>query len=53
MDKKSYYLAGSVGTFIGGYIPVLVGASSLSGWSILGGAVGGIGAILLLYKVSQ
>ena len=53
MDKKTYYIASSVGTIIGGYIPVLFGADGLSIWSILGGAVGGLGAIVLLYKMSQ
>ena len=52
MDKKVYYLASTVGTFIGGYIPTLLGADGLSIWSILGGAIGGIGAIILTYKLS-
>jgi len=53
MDKKAYYIASSIGTFIGGYAPVLFGADGLSAWSILGGLIGGICAIIIMYKVSQ
>ena len=53
MDKKVYYIAGSVGSLIGGYIPVLFGADGLSLWSILAGGVGGLGAIWLAYKLGN
>jgi hypothetical protein len=53
MDKKVFYLAGSVGTGIGSYLPILFGANGLSAWSILGGGVGGLLAIYALYKVSR
>lgn len=53
MDKKVYYIVSSVGTIVGGYIPVLLGADGLSPWSILGGLVGGILAIVVVYKISQ
>jgi uncharacterized membrane protein YeaQ/YmgE (transglycosylase-associated protein family) len=53
MEKKTFYIAGTVGTAVGGYLPMLFGADGLSLWSILGGGVGGILAIVLVYKLSQ
>jgi hypothetical protein len=53
MDKKVYYIASTVGTFVGGYIPVIFGADGFSVWSVLGGAAGGILAIVVVYKVSK
>jgi uncharacterized membrane protein YeaQ/YmgE (transglycosylase-associated protein family) len=53
MEKKTLYIAGSVGTAVGGYIPILFGADGLSIWSILGGGVGGILAITIVYKLSR
>ena len=53
MNKKVYYIASTVGTFVGGIIPTFFGADGLSIWSILGGLVGGIGAIIIMYKFSQ
>jgi hypothetical protein len=37
MDKKIFYIVGSVGTLIGGFVPMVFGADGLSLWSILGG----------------
>lgn len=53
MDKKVFYLAGSLGSALGGYVPVLLGADGLGIWSILGGLVGGIGAIIVAYRMSR
>ena len=53
MDKKIYYIASTVGTFAGGYIPTFFGADGLSIWSILGGGVGGVMAIIVVYRLSN
>ena len=53
MDKKIYYLVGSLGSTFGAYIPVILGAGGLSIWSILGGLVGGVGAIVVVYRLSK
>lgn len=42
-----------VGGSIGGYVPVLLGASSFGGWSILGAFVGGIVGIYVGVKMSD
>ena len=42
MDKKVILLVSGVGGIVGGYVPVLLGASGFSGWSILGAFIGGI-----------
>ena len=42
-----------VGGTVGGYLPVLLGAGSLSGWSLLGGFVGGTVGIWIGYKLSE
>jgi hypothetical protein len=52
MDKKLIVLMAGVGGTFGGYLPVLLGAGSLSGWSLLGGFVGGIIGIYIGYKLS-
>ncbi len=53
MDKKLIVLMAGVGGTVGGYLPVLLGAGSLSGWSLLGGFIGGILGIFLGYKLSD
>lgn len=53
MDKKIYYIASSIGTFVGGYIPTYFGADGFSPWSILGGGIGGILAIVIVYRLSN
>jgi hypothetical protein len=37
---------------IGGYIPVLFGASAFGLWSLLGSTLGGVVAIYFIYKQS-
>ena len=53
MDKKVFYLVGSIGSIIGGYIPVMFGAGGLSLWSILGSLIGGVGAIILVNQLTK
>jgi hypothetical protein len=53
MDKKVFYIAGAIGTLVGGYVPMLFGADGLSLWSILGGGVGGILTIMTVYKIGK
>jgi hypothetical protein len=45
-------MSGVVGT-VGGYIPVLFGASGFGGWSILGAFVGGLVGIWVGYKIGD
>lgn len=42
MNKGLIMLMSGVGGTIGGYLPVLLGVGGLSGWSILGGLIGGV-----------
>jgi hypothetical protein len=49
-DKAVVMLGFTIGSLIGGYIPILWGASFLSYSSIIGNAVGGIVGIYLSYK---
>ena len=53
MDKKIIMLLAGVGGTIGGYLPVLFGASGFGGWSILGAFVGGVAGIYAGYKLNQ
>ncbi len=51
MSSKSIVMLGMIiGSIIGGYIPILLGASFLSAWSILGSAAGGLLGIWITYK---
>jgi hypothetical protein len=42
-----------VGSFVGGYVPVLWGASSLGGESLLFGALGGIVGVFAGVRISE
>lgn len=53
MNKGVIMLMAGFGGSVGGYIPVLLGASGFSGWSILGGLLGGIAGIWLGVKISE
>ena len=53
MSKGIIGLMAGVGGTVGGYLPVLFGASGFGGWSILGAFVGGIAGIWVGYKMSQ
>ena len=51
MSSKSIVMLGAVvGSSIGGYIPIFLGASFLSLWSLLGSAFGGLLGIWITYK---
>ncbi|MCA9309129.1 hypothetical protein KC973_02015 [Candidatus Saccharibacteria bacterium] len=53
MDKRVIILVASVGGMLGAYIPMLLGAASLSGWSILGSFIGGLLGVWVGVKLSQ
>ena len=53
MNKRLMTLMVGVCGTIGGYIPVLLGASGLSGWSLLGGFVGGLVGIWAGFKLGE
>ena len=44
------YLTLSVFTTIGSYVPIFFGADQLSGWTILGGMIGGFVAVYIIYQ---
>jgi len=52
-DKKLIWLGMFVGSCAGSYVPMLFGADMLSGWSMLGSAVGSIAGVIAGYKLSQ
>jgi len=53
MSTKSLVMIGMViGSLIGGYIPILFGASFLSLWSLVGNTIGGILGIVIVYKLT-
>lgn len=52
MSTKTVVFIGMfVGSCVGGYIPVFLGASFLSVWSLVGNAIGGILGIAITYKL--
>ena len=54
MNKRTILLFASVFGFIGAYVPVLFGDNDiLSGWSILGGLIGGLFGIWLGVAASK
>jgi hypothetical protein len=54
MNKRTILLFASVFGFMGAYVPVLFGDNDmLSGWSILGGLVGGLFGIWLGVAASK
>lgn len=52
-SKRIIWLGMTIGTFIGGYLPVMWGGSTFSITSILLGAVGGVLGIIAGYKVTH
>ena len=52
MNKALIYLSLTIGGLVGSYLPVLFGSSYFGGWSILGGLIGGIGAIWIGVKLN-
>lgn len=54
MSRKALVLLGmTIGSFVGGYIPVLFGVDFFSMWAIVGNALGGIVGIWLSYKFTE
>lgn len=54
MSRSSLVMLGMiVGSIIGGYLPVLFGASLLSYISIIGNAIGGFVGVWISYKLTQ
>ncbi len=54
MDAKKIVLLGlTIGSLIGGYIPMLWGAGALSIASLIGNTLGGIVGIYIAFQVSQ
>lgn len=52
MSGKSLVMIGMfVGSIIGGYIPVLFGASLLSFASLIGNTIGAVAGIFIAYKL--
>lgn len=49
--KNTVMLAGTIGTIVGSYIPVLWGGTELSFISLILGGVGGVAAVILAYKI--
>lgn len=43
----------TVGTILGGYLPVIFGADALGIWSIIGSAVGGFAGIWAGWKLAN
>lgn len=54
MSRKFLVMAGmTVGSLIGGYVPMLWGADLLSVSSVLGNAVGGLLGIWIAFKMTN
>lgn len=51
MEKFTTYLILSVATGLGSYLPTWLGAGLFSGWSILGGFVGGLIGVYIIYRL--
>ena len=51
--RTSLYIAMTIGSVVGGYIPMLWGADMFSMWSILGSGIGAIAAIFVMYKINN
>ncbi|HSX01996.1 MAG TPA: hypothetical protein VLI05_01635 [Candidatus Saccharimonadia bacterium] len=50
MNKSTLWIAATLGSIVGGWLPTLFGAGDFSGWSILGGTVGGVAAVIAVYR---
>ncbi len=49
--RALYYLGAGIGGTIGSFVPLLWGASELSGWSIVLSGIGGIAGLWVAYKL--
>lgn len=52
-SKTLIYIFMAIGSFVGGWLPTLWGASALGGWSMLGGLIGGGLGIWAGFKLGQ
>jgi outer membrane lipoprotein SlyB len=54
MSPKTMIMIGMVaGTYLGGYVPTLLGADTFSMWSIIGSMIGGVIGVVLGYKITK
>jgi hypothetical protein len=54
MSSKSVIMLGmTIGSFVGGYVPVLFGADSFSYSSLFGSTIGGFVGVYLGYKITH
>lgn len=54
MSAKVLVIIGmTLGTFFGGYLPILIGVDALSLWSILGSLIGGLAGIYVGFKIAN
>jgi uncharacterized membrane protein YeaQ/YmgE (transglycosylase-associated protein family) len=52
MRKGPTYIGGFIGSLVGSFIPAIWGAGQLSGASLLFFLLGGIGGVLLAYRLN-
>ena len=50
MERWKMYILLSVFTTIGSYVPVFFGSSEFSGWTVIGGMVGGFIGVYIVYQ---
>lgn len=54
MASKTAILIGmTIGSMIGGYIPVMFGSSAFSYMSLIGNTLGGLAGIIVTYYIGQ
>ena len=53
MNKSVLLMTSGFFGAVGGYLPVLFGSTGLSGWSLIGGFVGGIFGIWVGVKIGE
>jgi phage tail tape-measure protein len=54
MSLKAYIWFGmAVGSTVGSYVPVVLGADMFSAWSVIGSAVGGIAGIWAGFRIGN
>ena len=53
MQKFGRYIVLGIGMYGGGYLGSRLGEGLVNGWSILGAFVGGILAVLVIYKLEN
>lgn len=54
MSRSKLVMIGmTIGSFVGGYVPVLWGADLFSYTSLFGNGIGGVAGVLITYKLTQ